>query len=73
MPISHIEFVEERTMWRTHWLARYGLAVLTFAAVIGLSFALRYFEARVNLTIPVVLGIVLAALHAFPSTSSESL
>jgi len=47
--------------WLRGRLARYGLAVAIFAATIGLSLTLRYFELRVNLTIPVVFALVAAA------------
>lgn len=40
---------------------RYGVAILLFAAVIGLSLILRYFDIQINLTAPVMVVVVAAA------------
>jgi len=49
--------------WATNWFGHYVLAVAIYAATIGLSLLLRYFETRVNLTIPVVLALVVVAWY----------
>lgn len=49
--------------WRHHWLARYGIAIVLYAATLGLSLTLRYFETRINLTIPVVFALVAATWY----------
>ncbi len=46
-----------------HWLFRYGLAVVLFAAVLGLSIMLRELGVRLNLTIPVILALVATAWY----------
>ncbi|HJS50435.1 MAG TPA: PAS domain S-box protein [Pyrinomonadaceae bacterium] len=54
--------VEERS-WKTHWLFRYGLAIALYAVTLGLSMLLSYANARINLTIPVVLALVAGAWY----------
>ncbi len=44
-------------------LRRYGLALLLFAAVIGLSVLLTRLELKVNLTIPVIMALVITAWY----------
>ena len=50
---------------KRHWLLRYGFALLFFGLIIGISLLnTRYFELRLNLTIPVVLALVAVAWYA---------
>jgi PAS domain S-box-containing protein len=52
-------------LMKRHWLVRYGFAILIFAITIGISLLnTRYFELRLNLTIPVVLALVAVAWYA---------
>src|SRR5688572_5169927 len=46
-----------------HWLLRYGLALLLFVITLGLSLLLSRSGIRINLTIPVVLSLFLAAWY----------
>ena len=41
-----------------HWLVRYGLAVVVFAVVIGLALLNKNYDVKLNLTIPIVFGLV---------------
>jgi PAS domain S-box-containing protein len=43
------------------WWARYGLALLLFGLIFGLSQILAYYGIRLNFTIPVVVGLVAAS------------
>src|SRR5436190_102113 len=45
---------------RKHWLYSYGLAVVIFAATVGLSLLLSYFGIKLNFTIPVFAALVFA-------------
>ena len=60
--LSHLPRVEERS-WKTHWLFRYGLAIVLFGATVGLSLLLNYLNLKINLTIPVVLALVAGAWY----------
>src|SRR5687768_14092959 len=52
-------------LMKRHWLVRYGFAVLIFGITLGIGLLnTRYFELRLNLTIPVVLGLVAVAWYA---------
>lgn len=53
--------IDHRSPKIPHSLIRYGLSVMIFGVTIGLAFSLRYLEIRLNMTIPVVLALVLAA------------
>ena len=52
---------ERRADW--HWFWRYGLSVLVFGATIGLALLNTNYNVKLNLTIPIVLAIVLAAWY----------
>ncbi len=53
------------SLMKSHWLLRYGFALVAFAAIIGISLLnSRLFELRLNLTIPVVLAMVAVAWYA---------
>ena len=41
-----------------HWLLRYGLTLVVFAAVIGLALLNKNYDVKLNLTIPIVFGLV---------------
>ncbi len=45
---------------RTHWLFRYGLAVVLFASVLVLSITLDRLSAKISMTIPIVFALVAA-------------
>jgi PAS domain S-box-containing protein len=62
MEIWDQQTFERRTL-SGHWLFRYGLAVVLFAATLGISLAVRWSGERINLTIPVVMALVLAAWY----------
>lgn len=50
---------------KRHWLVRYGFVLLIFGLIIGISLLnSRYFDLRLNLTIPVVLAVVAVAWFA---------
>ncbi len=66
---AKMEMSKERllsaSLMKSHWMVRYGFALIVFAAIIGISLLnSRLFELRLNLTIPVVLALVAVAWYA---------
>jgi PAS domain S-box-containing protein len=53
----------ESNNFQTHWLFRYGLAVVLFGATLGLSLLLNYINFKINLTIPIVFSLVATAWY----------
>jgi PAS domain S-box-containing protein len=52
-------------LMKRHWMVRYGFAVLMFGVTLAIGLLnTRYFELRLNLTIPVVLALVAVAWYA---------
>src|SRR5688572_13399902 len=48
---------------KSHWLFRYGLSIVLFAATLGLSLLLTHFGIKLSLTIPIVFALVAAVWY----------
>src|SRR5690606_922125 len=58
---AHLHMVPFAKALSSKWWARYGLALLLFGIIFGLSQFLALYEIRLNFTIPVLIGLVLAS------------